>query len=170
CNGSVAWDGNQAEGALCPACGSSIPFDPRAMTAWATAKRLRRLGKFDLLEQIGLGSYGAVYKALDTELGRLVALKVPRGGFLPGTEETERFLREARSAAQLRHPGIVALYDVGREEGVYFLVSEYVQGATLAERQSAGRLSFRKTAELVVQVADALQYAHAQGVVHRDVK
>jgi WD40 repeat protein len=170
CGSSRAWDENQAEGALCPACGSGIPFDPRAMTAWANAQRLRRLGKFDLLEQIGMGSYGAVYKARDTELGRLVALKVPRGGFLPGTGEAERFLREARSVAQLRHPGIVALYDVGQVEGVYFLVSEYVQGATLAERHSTGRLSFRKAAELVTHVADALQYAHEQGVVHRDVK
>jgi WD40 repeat protein len=170
CGGSLAWDGNQAEGSICPSCGSSIPFDPKAMTAWATAQRLRRLGKFDLLGQIGVGSYGAVYKARDTELGRLVALKVPRGGFLPGTGETERFLREARSVAQLRHPGIVDLYDVGQADGVYFLVSEYIQGATLAERHSEGRLSFRKAAELVMHVADALQYAHGQGVVHRDVK
>lgn len=130
----------------------------------------RRLGKFELLEEIGLGSYGAVYKARDTELDRLVAIKVPRAGGNSSQEEIERFLREARSAAQLRHPGIVALYDVGQFEGISFLVSELVRGHTLAERRAVGRLSFRRSAELVAEAAEALQYAHAQGVVHRDIK
>ncbi len=170
CCSSIEVDNTQEKGRICPACGSSIQLDPGATTAWLPAHVSRRLGKFELLEQIGIGSYGTVYKARDTELDRLVALKVPRGAGLPSESEMERFLREARSAAQLRHPSIVAMYDVGQANDTCYLVTEFVQGATLAERRSVGRLSFRKAAELVIQVADALEYAHRQGVIHRDVK
>ena len=130
----------------------------------------KRLGKFELLEQLGAGSFGTVYKARDTELDRLVALKIPRAGSIPRQEDLDRFLREAKSAAQLKHPGIVSLYDAGTIDGTCCLVSEFVQGATLAERLSAKRLSFRQAAELIAEVADALHYAHQHGVVHRDLK
>jgi len=82
----------------------------------------------------------------------------------------DRFLREAKCAAQLKHPGIVALYDAGTIDGTCCLVSEFIQGATLAERLSAKRFSFRQAAELIAEVADALSYAHQHGVVHRDLK
>jgi WD40 repeat protein/tRNA A-37 threonylcarbamoyl transferase component Bud32 len=147
-----------------------MQLDPGSTAAWLPAEAPRRLGKFEFLEQLGVGAFGTVFKARDCELDRIVAIKVPRAESIPGKAELDRFLREARSAAQLKHPGIVALYDVGQSNGSYYLVSEYVQGATLAERLSAGRLGFRKAAELVAQVADALHYAHAQGVVHRDIK
>jgi len=99
-----------------------------------------------------------------------VAIKVPRAGNLAGPQDLDRLLREARSVAQLRHTSIVTVHEVGQQEGVPYLVSDYVQGVTLADLMSARRPGFREAAELVASVADALQYAHQQGVVHRDVK
>jgi WD40 repeat protein len=154
---------------VCSSCGSLIQLEPGATAAWLPRDAPRALGKFEFLERLGAGAFGTVYKARDTELQRTVAVKIPRAGLL-GQEELDRFLREARSAAQLRHPGIVALYDAGQSNGTCYLVSEFIQGATLAERLSAGRLSFRQAAELVAAAAEALHYAHEQGVVHRDIK
>ena len=130
-----------------------------------------RLGKFELIEELGSGSFGYVFRAHDTELDRTVAIKVRRAGLPEQDEEKARFLREARSAAQLAHPNIVALYETGEtEEGVAYLVTEYVDGVTLEERLRTGPLPPRKAALLVAKIARALHAAHAQGVVHRDVK
>ncbi len=137
----------------------------------APATGPRRLGKFELLEELGLGSFGHVFRARDTELGRVVAIKLLRAGRLASRAEVDRFLREARSAAQLQHPGLVALHETGQtEEGVFYLVEEFVEGETLAARLKAGRCGFRQGAELVAAVADALDHAHRHGVIHRDVK
>jgi hypothetical protein len=131
----------------------------------------RRVGKFELREELGSGSFGTVFRALDTELGREVALKILRAGRFAGAEDTERFLREARSAAQLKHPGIVSLFEAGRtEDGVCYLVEELVRGSTLADRLRDGPLDPRAAARLVAEVAEALDAAHRLGVVHRDVK
>ena len=102
----------------------------------------RRLGKFELLERLGAGSFGYVYRARDTELGRVVAIKIPRAGNLASDEDAARFLREASSAAQLKHPGIVALHETGQaDDGTFFLVEEFVQGKTLASRLADGAVS-----------------------------
>lgn len=130
-----------------------------------------RLGRFELLEEVGVGSFGHVFRARDTELDRIVAVKVQRAGRFATDEDAKRFLREARSAAPLVHPSIISLYDTGRtDDGVCFLVTEFVEGETLDERLTQGRFDFREAATLVAQVADALHYAHQHGVVHRDVK
>jgi WD40 repeat protein len=139
-----------------------------------TASRLgqrcvRRLGKFELLEELGCGSFGTVYRARDTSLDRFVAVKISRGS-LDGREELDRFLRETHSAAALRHAGIVAVHEAGQSDGRCYLVSELVQGPTLAQRLAAGRPNFREAAEIVAGVAEALHYAHQQGVIHRDIK
>src|SRR5262249_44880467 len=156
--------------ARCPACESTFLLEGAgATTDWA-GRPGRRLGKYELVEVVGQGAFGTVWRGRDPELGREVALKVPRAGDLAGPHELERFLREARSAAQLRHPSIVAVFDVGQADGAPFLVSEYVAGVTLADFLSGKRPGFRESAELVAAIADALQYAHSQGVVHRDVK
>ncbi len=126
----------------------------------------QHLGRYVLVEVIGSGSFGTVHKAFDTELRRTVALKIPHTGRV----SEARFLREARSAAALRHPGIVAVHDAGQIGGVWFLVSEFVAGQTLAERMCGGRPSFRQAAEWIAALADALDHAHRQGVIHRDVK
>jgi tRNA A-37 threonylcarbamoyl transferase component Bud32 len=131
----------------------------------------RRVGKFELLEELGSGSFGSVFRSRDPELGREVAIKILRAGRLAGAAEVERFLREARSAAQLQHPGIVALYEAGQSaDGVCYLVEEFVRGQTLADRLRSGPLDQRSAAALVADVADALDAAHRVGIVHRDVK
>ncbi|HKB36353.1 MAG TPA: serine/threonine-protein kinase, partial [Gemmataceae bacterium] len=129
------------------------------------------LGKFELLEELGSGSFGYVFRARDTELDRTVAVKILRAGRLASPEDVERFLREARSAARLKHPGVVALYETGQTaDGTYFLVEEFIPGVTLARATSAGPIPPRQAAELVVEIAEALHYSHDHGVVHRDIK
>ncbi len=153
---------------VCPCCGSSFRLETGATLPLEVR---RKLGKFELLDTVGFGAFGTVYKARDPELDRIVAIKVPRAGALHGSAELDRFLREARSAAQLRHPAIVPIHEVGQaEDGLPYLVSQFVEGVTLADRLTARRPPFREAAALVAAVADALQYAHSQGVIHRDVK
>jgi len=155
---------------VCSTCGSVIMVDPNRTRTFLPTGARRRFGKYELLEQLGVGAFGTVCKARDTELDRIVAIKIPRAGSLTSKEDVDRFLREARSAAQVRHAGIVSIYDAGETEETCFLVSEYVQGSTLADRLSAGRMSFRGAAELIAELADALHVAHQQGVIHRDIK
>jgi tRNA A-37 threonylcarbamoyl transferase component Bud32 len=129
-----------------------------------------KLDRFEVLGEIGKGSYGTVYKARDPKLGRIVAIKMLRTGSLGGAEEVERFLREARSFAQLNHPGIVTLHEIGQDAGRYYLVEELVEGSTLADRLAKGAIPARESAEIVARVCDALQAAHQHGVIHRDLK
>lgn len=130
-----------------------------------------RLGNFELLQELGAGSFGQVFRARDTRLDRQVAIKLLRAGRFAGPDEIERFLREARSAALLHHPGIASLYDTGQtDDGTYYLVEEFVPGQTLQVAQERIRANFRVVAEVVAGVAAALDYAHQHGVVHRDVK
>ena len=118
-----------------------------------------------------MGSFGYVFEARDTELERTVAIKVQRGGMPEHAEERDRFLREARSAAQLEHPGIVSLYETGEtEEGVAYLVTEFIDGETLEARLRRGPVELEQAARWVARIARALEAAHAHGVVHRDVK
>jgi serine/threonine protein kinase len=152
----------------CPSCGSSFHLETDATAPEKGS--LQKLGRFELTGVLGHGAFGTVYKARDPELDRSVAVKVPRAGNLAGPQELDRFLREARSAAQLRHPSIVTVHEVGQRDGLPYLVSDFVAGVTLADQISARRPSFREAAVLVAAVADALQYAHEQGVVHRDIK
>ena len=130
-----------------------------------------RLGRFELLEELGKGSFGHVFRARDSELDRVVALKVERAGALAGPAEHERFVREARSAAQLEHEGIVTLYETGRtDDGVHYLVTEFIDGMTLERLIATDRPGFAAAAQLVAAAAMALQFAHSHGVVHRDIK
>jgi WD40 repeat protein/tRNA A-37 threonylcarbamoyl transferase component Bud32 len=153
----------------CPSCGSSFRLETNATTDWVHRPG-QKLGRFELLEILGQGAFGTVYKARDPELDRTVALKVPRAGNLSTPQDLDRFLREARSAAQLRHPSIVAVHEVGAAEGVPFIVSDCVEGVTLTDLLSARRPGPREAAELIAVVAEALQFAHDHGVVHRDIK
>jgi WD40 repeat protein/tRNA A-37 threonylcarbamoyl transferase component Bud32 len=137
---------------------------PRVSEGWP------ELGRYKLLCRVGSGAFAAVYRAHDRELDRTVAVKIPLDGRVADREELERFWREARSAAQLRHPSIVAVYEVGRFEQTPFLVSEFVVGATLANVLASRRLTSQEAAQLIASLAEALHYAHEMGVVHRDVK
>jgi serine/threonine protein kinase len=158
-----------AEEILCPSCGSTFRVDNDETKTWDKDK-LPKLGKFELLTRLGFGAFGTVYKAYDCELQRTVAVKLPRSGTIVDQEDEDRFLREARSAAQLRHPGIVPIFEIGRSEHFVYIVSELVDGVTLADALTAKRFGFRESAELVQQIAQALDHSHRHGVVHRDLK
>jgi serine/threonine protein kinase len=153
---------------LCPGCGSS--FRIRDARGTSTTAPMRQLGKFQLLERVGVGAYGAVWRACDVELDRVVALKIPHAGLLIEGGERERFQREARAAAQLRHPGIVTVHEVVELEGLPTIVADFVTGVTLKDLLEVRKLTFREAAALVAQLAEALDYAHERGLVHRDVK
>ena len=148
-----------------------IALDPGRRFLKQLATGCCRLGKFELQAELGAGSFGYVFRARDTELDRIVAVKIQRAGGLADEEEASRFLREARSVAQLKHQGIVALHEIGQtDDGVCFLVTEFIEGQTLETRMKAARPDPQAAVQLVAHVADALQYAHGQGVIHRDVK
>jgi WD40 repeat protein/serine/threonine protein kinase/tetratricopeptide (TPR) repeat protein len=168
CHNPIQLSDDRSDEVLCPACGSSFRVQDTRLTD--TSSLMRRLGKFQLLERVGLGAFGAVWKARDTELGRFVALKIPHASLLTNQEAAERFYREARAAAQLRHPGIVTVHEVATLEGLPALVSDFVQGVTLRDLLQVRQLTFREAAELVADVAAALDYSHEMGVVHRDIK
>jgi WD40 repeat protein/serine/threonine protein kinase len=154
---------------VCGSCGSGFFIEVGSTTGAPPAPR--QLGRFELLDIVGSGAFGSVYKARDTQLGRIVAVKVPRRGAIGSdASDRDRFLREARSASQLRHPGIVAVHDVGLSDDMPYLVSEFVDGMTLADRLTAQRYTTDQAAALVSQIAQALDYAHQHGVVHRDIK
>ena len=117
-----------------------------------------------------LGAFGTVYRAVDPVLGREVALKVPQAGLLQSPVAVERFLREARAVAQLRHPHIVMLFETGIDRGEHYLATEFIEGTTLAEAVYDSGLEPCRAAEITTDLAEALHFAHAQGIVHRDVK
>ncbi len=126
-------------------------------------------GRYRLVEELGHGAMGVVWKAWDRDLKRIVALKQPLHlGEDP--RGVERFVKEARSSARLRHPQIVAVYDVGTHEGQHFYTTEYVAGISLDKKVAASPLPLPTALEIVRDVAEALDYAHRQGVIHRDVK
>lgn len=152
----------------CSSCGSRFALLADETLTWEPGTA-RQLAQFELLEQVGQGAFGTVWKARDTQLQRVVAIKIPLRGQLD-RQETELFLREARAAAQLKHPHIVPIHEIGRDEGTAYIVSDFVEGVTLADRLSAVRCTPRDAAELCIRLADALQHAHSAGVIHRDLK
>ena len=131
----------------------------------------RELSRFQLIQLLGTGAFGEVHLAHDPQLDRKVAIKVARTGMLVGKSKVDRFQREARSAAQLHHPHIIPVYDVGQTDAANYIVYEYVPGQTLgAMLQSRGKLPQSEAARLISQLAGALEYAHSLGIVHRDIK
>ena len=130
----------------------------------------RRLGPFELREVVGRGAFGVVYRAIDTEVDRVVAIKLAHVEGPSADPDAVRFLAEARHASRLQHPGIVAVHQVGRAEGRSFLVCEFIDGITLRDRIATGRLPAIEAARLAAWLAEALDHAHGQGVIHRDVK
>jgi serine/threonine-protein kinase len=132
---------------------------------------LGNLGKYELKEKIGEGGYGIVYKARDPLLERNVAIKVLRMDIASSPDFVERFRREARLAASLRHPNIVSVIEVGEQEGRYYLVMEYLEGEVLSALLKDGKpLPLKQAVEILQPLAEALDYAHGRGLVHRDVK
>ena len=140
---------------------------------WRERLRLNpsdRLGPYEILAGIGAGGMGEVYKARDTRLQRVVAIKVLSGSADVGPELARRFEREAQAVAALNHPNICVIHDVGEESGTPYFVMEFLEGETLAARLSEGALPLGQALQYAVGIADALDKAHRAGVVHRDVK
>ena len=152
----------------CPTCGHGLSRSSQDETI-SHGSQVKSIAHFQLLHEIGRGGFGRVWKARDTRLDRVVALKVPRDFDLQ-PRENQMFLREARAAAQLRHPGIVQVHEIGESEESQFIVSDFVEGTTLRQWLTGYQPSARRTAEIVSQIARALHHAHQQGVVHRDLK
>ena len=128
------------------------------------------IGPYVVVQKVGSGGMGDVYRARDTRLNRLVAIKVISAGGDERPQSRTRFAAEARAIAALSHPHICALFDTGFEAGQPYLVMEYLEGETLAERLKRGSPASRELIGLAIEIADALAYAHRQGVVHRDLK
>src|ERR1039457_6695202 len=173
-----------APGGLCPEClikvGLGSGVDPGADTKTGATRHdfvpppVEKLGplfpQLEILELIGKGGMGAVYKARQRELDRIVALKILPPDVGQDAAFAERFTREARALAKLNHPGIVTIYDFGRADGLYFFLMEYVDGVSLQQLMHGGRVSAREALAIVPHICDALQFAHDQGIVHRDIK
>jgi serine/threonine protein kinase/tetratricopeptide (TPR) repeat protein len=153
-----------AEGKRAPKQDGSGTANPPALTSGA------RLGPYEIIDLLGAGGMGEVYRARDTRLGREVAVKVLPEHLQANASARGRFEREARAVAALSHPNILALHDVGEHGGIAFAVTELLQGETLRRRLSRAPLSWRTALEIAAAIADGLAAAHAKGVVHRDLK
>ena len=129
-----------------------------------------QLGPYAILAPLGAGGMGEVYRAKDTRLDRTVAIKILTPHGLGNPKQVQRFEREARAVSKLNHPHICALYDIGQQDGVQFIVMEHLDGETLARRLTRGALSLDQLLRYAIEIADALAHAHRQGVVHRDLK
>jgi formylglycine-generating enzyme required for sulfatase activity/serine/threonine protein kinase len=150
---------------------TSAPFGPTLQTSLPFGPGLpAQVGRFQVRARLGAGAFGAVYRAYDPHLEREVALKVPHPGSLDRPTAAERFLREAKAAARLRHPHIVPVFDAGFDGMYHYIAAAFIEGCTLAQAIEEHRLDYRQAAEVVCDLAGALDYAHQAGVVHRDVK
>ncbi|MCU1349226.1 MAG: protein kinase, partial [Acidobacteria bacterium] len=152
-----------------------VPLPPGADSTGERAEL--KLGRYEIVRELGKGAMGIVYLAKDPLIGRLVALKTIRTAAHADDDEAkefqQRFIREAQAAGILNHPSIVTVHDIGQDEstGTSFIAMEYVEGQNLKEVLAQGRtLSFEQLGDIIVQVADALDFAHSKGIVHRDVK
>lgn len=129
-----------------------------------------KLGPYEIQSPLGAGGMGEVYRARDTRLDRMVAVKVLPSSFAADADRLQRFEREARSVAALNHPNILAVHDIGTHDGAPYMVSELLEGETLRERLQGGVLSSRKAVEIAVQIAQGLAAAYDKGIIHRDLK
>ena len=178
--------GPKAVGGLCPECllkvglGTSVAPEGGAGGAGeGESKRFvsppveelaKHFPQLEILELLGQGGMGAVYKARQLPLDRLVALKIlpPRPAGDPGF--AERFTREARALAKLSHPNIVAVHEFGQLDGLHYFIMEFVDGLNLRQLEQTGKLSAREALQIIPQICEALQFAHDEGIVHRDIK
>src|SRR5437867_2488882 len=178
--------GAKAVQGLCPECFMKVGIGAGTVADTADDPTLRakaprfippapeqlapRFPQLEILGLIGQGGMGAVYKARQRQLDRLIALKILPAQVSHDPAFAERFMREARALARLNHPNIVAVHDFGQADGFYYFLMEFIDGATLRQVLAEGKLAPREALAIVPQVCEGLQYAHDQGVVHRDIK
>jgi len=166
---------------LCPECLIRAGFPTGVETDTGSAKQpafvpptveeiAKLFPQLEILELVGKGGMGAVYKARQKQLNRFVALKILPPGIGSEPAFAERFTREAQALAQLNHPNIVTLYEFGETSGQFYFLMEFVDGVNLRQLLHAGRIAPREALAIVPQICDALQFAHDQGIVHRDIK
>jgi eukaryotic-like serine/threonine-protein kinase len=173
---------------VCPECGTSLAdggvcarcllggvledsIHPQRRVARAPAPAgARTLGDYELIEEVAHGGMGVVWRARDRRSKRTVALKLIRGGNLPGEASTKRFKREAQLTADIRHPNIVAIHEIGEQDEQLFLAMDLVRGGSLADRIDQGPVPPREAAAVVAKVARAIHFAHMRGILHRDLK
>lgn len=161
---------------LCPAClmnqatETHSAMDSHRFSAPPIEEIARLFPQLTILQLLGAGGMGAVYKARQPALDRFVALKILPAQVAGGVNFAERFNREARALARLNHPNIVAVHEFGQAGGLNFFIMEFVDGANLRQLKQNARMSPREALQIIPQICDALQYAHDEGVVHRDIK
>ncbi len=186
CKGCGAQLGEESPEGLCPRCllkvametqlpggasGEGAAEPPEGPDALPDPQRLSEyFPQLEILELLGQGGMGAVYKARQPGLDRVVALKILHGRGAGDAGFAERFTREARALARLTHPNIVAVHEFGQTHGLHYLILEYVDGPDLRRVERSARLTPRQALEIIPQICQALQFAHDEGVVHRDIK
>jgi len=165
---------------LCPRCLGALNLDSETGVTGAgaaavppppsAAELAPHFPQLEILEVLGRGGMGVVYKVRQKQLDRIAALKILPPGIGGDPAFAERFAREAKALARLNHPGIVTIYDSGRTDGLFYFLMEFVDGVSLGRLMHGGRVSPREALAIVPQICDALQYAHDQGIIHRDIK
>ena len=129
-----------------------------------------RLGPYEIVSAIGAGGMGEVYRARDTRLGRIVAIKILPAEVSTNSDSLPRFEQEARAASSLNHPNIITIYEIGFFDSTSYIAMEFVEGKTLRELTAGGPLAGRKAVQLATQICEGLTAAHEAGIVHRDLK
>ncbi|MGJ8725208.1 MAG: serine/threonine protein kinase [Roseibacillus sp.] len=172
--------GGETVGGMCPRCLMALNFDTRTMPEGEEApaslpplspeEMAESFPQFEILECLGRGGMGVVYRARQKTLDRMVAIKVLAGEWQGDADFAERFEREAKTLAQMSHPNIVTVHDFGETNGLYFIVMEYVDGVNLRDLLREGKMESGQALAIVPSICEALEYAHGKGIVHRDIK